>query len=533
MSGGEQRKRFDGQAPSEAAFPDRKQFERALQESEERFRRLAEASYEGIAIIDGERVVDANPQAAALLGYELSEYIGKSVFALLPPEDQATVAQHMRSEDQRPWEGFALHKDGSKVLVEVRARVVHASDRSLRVVVFRDVGERRAIEQRLRDTEKMQVIGRLAGSVAHDFNNLLTVILGCAHLLERNLASEPSRSLATEIAAAADRAAALTRQLLSFSRRQVLDLRVLDLNDVIRGMSQMLERLLGEGVSISTRLDPKMAPIRADVCQLEQILMNLCTNGRDAMPEGGEISIVTETVVVSSAGGPAPAGRWAHLVVADQGAGMDAATLSRVFEPLFTTKDVGRGTGLGLSTVHSIVGQSGGRISIASELDRGTTVHVWLPALEEGEVVSARTPPTTAGPRGTEAILLVEDDTSVRSLVNSVLRSLGYSVIAATPSEAERVARTHLGPIDLLVSDVVMPGIGGPAVASLVRAGRPNVRVLYISGYSDELVNSRLKGAAFLPKPFTPSELGRKVREVLDAGPSRTPVPSASPHEAP
>jgi two-component system cell cycle sensor histidine kinase/response regulator CckA len=386
VRGGE---RIGPQATSDA---EREQFRSALQESEERFRRLAEASYEGIVIVDGECVVDANPQAAALLGYELSEYIGMSIFGLLPPEAHAVVAEHMRAEDPRPWEGLALRKNGSKVLVEVRARVIRSGDRILRVAVFRDVGERRAMEERLRDTEKMQLIGRLAGSVAHDFNNILTVILGCAHLLERKLTEDTSRTLATEIAVAADRAAALTRQLLAFSRRQELDLRVLDLNEVIRGMSQMLGRLLGEGVSLSMRLDPDIEPVRGDAGQLEQILMNLCTNGRDAMAEGGEILVLTEMVVVADVDAvEPPIGRWVHLVVADHGAGMDATTLSRAFEPLCTTKDVGHGTGLGLATVQTIVAQSGGRISIASEVGRGTKVHVWLPSLEVSDASAGTT----------------------------------------------------------------------------------------------------------------------------------------------
>jgi two-component system cell cycle sensor histidine kinase/response regulator CckA len=514
---GVERQRLGGTpVVAEGPLVERKQFERALHESEERFRRLAEASYEGIVIVDDDVVVDANPQAAALLGYEISEYIGMSVFRLIAPESREIAAEHMRAMDKRPWEGLALHKNGSKVLVEVRARLVHAGERVLRVAIFRDVGERRAMEQRLRDTEKMQIIGRLAGSVAHDFNNLLTIILGCAHLLEKDLApGDPSRELATEIAGAAERAAGLTRQLLTFARRQVPDMRVLDVNDVIRGMALMLGRLLGEDLKVSMRLDPDLAPVRADAGHIEQILMNLCTNGRDAMPGGGGLSIVTEMVDVTSGVQPPP-GRWVHLEVTDQGAGMDASTLSRVFEPLFTTKDVGRGTGLGLSTVQAVVAQSGGHVSIESEIGRGTTAHVWLPALEGG-VPDPATRRQLQAPHGVEVVMLVEDDVGVRALVDGVLRSLGYSVIIAPAGEAERVARSHAGTIDLLVTDVVMPGVSGPKVAALVRAARPAIRLLYISGYSDEVLTGSLDGAPLLSKPFTPSDLGRKVREVLDA----------------
>jgi PAS domain S-box-containing protein len=373
---------------------ERQRYEQALQASEERFRRLAEASYEGVTIVEGDRIVDANPQAAAMVGYELSEYIGMPVLDLVAPEAREQAAELMRLslDDGRPWEGHALHKDGSRVLVEARTRIVRSGDKVVLVTVFRDIGERRALEARLRETEKMQVIGRLAGSVAHDFNNLLTVILGCAHLLENDLAgAEPSkRSLASEIVAAGERASALTRQLLTFSRRAPPDPRVLDLNAVVRGMGQMLTRLLGHEVRVTMRLEARPALVRADSGQLEQVLMNLCTNARDALlPEGGEILVRTEAVTgdATSARDPdgrdaAPAGKWVHLVVSDAGTGMDAVTLSRAFEPLFTTKPLGRGTGLGLATVHSIVAQSGGKVVLDSSTTRGTHAHVWLPAFE-------------------------------------------------------------------------------------------------------------------------------------------------------
>jgi two-component system cell cycle sensor histidine kinase/response regulator CckA len=375
--------------PGEA---DRKRYEQALLESEERFRRLAEATYEGVTIIDGDRIVDANPQAAIMMGYDLSEYIGMSVLNLVAPETRAAVAELMAVDDTVPWEGFALHKNGSKVLVEARSRLVRSGEHTVRVTVFRDIGARRAMEERLRETEKLQVIGRLAGSVAHDFNNLLTVILGCAHLLEKDLTGqEATRSLATEIVAAGERASALTRQLLAFSRRQAPNPRVLDVNTVVRGMSQMLSRLLGESVRVTMQLASHPVLVRADAGQLEQVLMNLCTNSRDAMPEGGEILIRTET------GRPSDlpvderfAGRWIHLVVSDAGVGMDPPTLSRAFEPLFTTKPVGRGTGLGLATVQAIVSQSGGRVTIESNVARGTTVHVWLPPFELADAAASR-----------------------------------------------------------------------------------------------------------------------------------------------
>jgi two-component system, cell cycle sensor histidine kinase and response regulator CckA len=491
---------------------ERERYQVALHESEERFRRLAEACYEGVVIMENDHVIDANPQAAAMLGYTLAEYIGLPVEAVVAPESRVPAREHQRSDAERPWEGWALHKNGSRVLVEVRVRRVRSGQR---VVVFRDVGEQRAMEERLRETEKMQVIGRLAGSVAHDFNNLLTIILGCGHLLERDLPyGDPSRLLAAEITAAGERAAALTRQLLAFSRKQVRDLRVLDLNEVIGGVALMLERLLGEDTRVSMQLAPKLPLVRADVGQIEQILMNLCTNSRDAMPDGGEIVVATRACTIDS--GNEHAGQWVHLAVTDSGVGMDAATLARAFEPLFTTKEVGRGTGLGLSTVQAIVTQNGGRVTIASNVARGTTVEVWLPALGSAEPIPEPSPVEKAVPRGTEVVLLVEDDSGVRALCEGVLTSLGYTVLVATAADAERTARAHSGAIDLLLSDVVMPGIRGPAVADRIRALSPSVRVLFVSGYSDEFLSGNVRGASFLGKPFTPADLGRKVREVLD-----------------
>jgi two-component system cell cycle sensor histidine kinase/response regulator CckA len=494
-------------------------YRRALHDSEERFRRLAEATHEGIAIIEGDRVVDANPQAAAMLGYELSEYIGMTALELIAPESRALAAEHMLIEDERPWEGMGLHKSGARVHIEARVGYARSSDRLVRVTVFRDVGEQRAREQRFRETEKMQVIGRLAGSVAHDFNNLLTIILGCATLAEQEIAEDsPLHLLIKEIAGAGERAAALTRQLLAFSRRQVIDLRVVDLNRVILGMAQLLERLLGEDVHVTLEVSPTLRLVRADVGQLEQIVMNLCTNARDAMPQGGEILVRTETStdVDAPPEGHDPARAWVHLTVADRGAGMDPATLGHAFEPLFTTKEIGRGTGLGLSTVQAIVSQSGGRVSIDSEVDRGTTVNVWLPALDIGQTAPTTAPVEKTAPRGAERVLLVEDEPGVRALCDSVLRSLGYSVIVAAPGDAERAAQVHQGAIDLLVTDVVMPGIRGPAIAATVRNSSPHARVLYVSGYIDEVLSMPAPGAGFLAKPFTPLELARKVREVLD-----------------
>jgi CheY-like chemotaxis protein len=331
--------------------------------------------------------------------------------------------------------------------------------------------------------------------------------------------NDPGRLLAKEIVGAADRAASLTRQLLAFSRRQVLDIRVIDLNEVVRSICRMLERLLGEDVRLVTRLDPKLPLVRADIGQMEQVVMNLCTNARDAMPKGGDLTIVTDSVTFTpeqAEHGSPSAGRWVRLSAVDAGVGMSAEVASRAFEPFFTTKT--HGTGLGLATVHGVVTQSGGRVSIESQPGRGTTITIWLPAHDEDELRSAPMTAELNAPIGKETVLVVEDDEGVRTLTERVLARQGYEVLVASPADLERVLTERPGrAIDLLVSDVVMPTNSGERVAELVRRAHPHVKVLFVSGYSQETVSLRVEGSAFLPKPFTPSLLARTVREVLDA----------------
>jgi two-component system, cell cycle sensor histidine kinase and response regulator CckA len=488
-----------------------------LRESQERFRRLAEAAHEGIAITERGRIVDANRQLAEMLGYQAHELLGMAAADFVAPESRALVSDHMKADHEGPYEHLALRKDGKKICVEVRARSLRSGDQPLRVTVIRDMSERRELEERWRETEKLQAVGRLAGGIAHDFNNLLSVILGCADLLERSLPpGSEGREPAAEIAAAASRAASLTRQLLAFSRTQVFDLQVVDLNEVVRGMLRMLERLLGDGVRVVTRLDSDLPLVRADIGQIEQIVMNLCTNARDAMPDGGDIAVATEAVVIApdAREGRLGSGRWVRLSVKDRGVGMSSETLSRALEPFFTTKEVGRGTGLGLATVHGIVTQSKGHMAIESAPGEGTTVNVWLAALDETSEGLA-SPERGPAPGGQETVLLVEDDAGVRALIEWGLRENGYHVVVAPPGSVERVVASHAGPIDLLVSDVVMPGTSGPRVAAAVRASHPKVKVLYVSGYSNKQVDAQ--GESFLAKPFTFTALTRKVREVLDS----------------
>jgi two-component system, cell cycle sensor histidine kinase and response regulator CckA len=405
-----------------------------------------------------------------------------------------------------------------------------------RVWSFRDVTARkeaeaalRKSEDQLRQSQKMDAIGRLAGGVAHDFNNLLTVILGYGEqMLERLQPGDPQRRAAEEIQNAAERAAALTRQLLAFSRRQMLEPRSLDLNRIAAGTAEMLNRLIGEDIALEVELDPSLGSVLADEHQMQQVIMNLAINARDAMPRGGRLTLATANADVDDTDLvqhlPLPPGRYVTLLVGDTGIGMDAETLARIFEPFFTTKELGKGTGLGLATVYGIVRQTGGYIWVDSEPGQGAVFRVYLPRHDApspagaGEVSSAASEPL---PCGHETVLLVEDEAMVRELMRGTLERQGYRVLSAgSGSEALLVASAHGGPLNLLVTDVVMPGMRGPDLAARLVPAHPRLRVLYMSGYADDAAlrhGVREGQAAFLQKPFTRGALARKVRAVLDA----------------
>jgi len=389
----------------------------------------------------------------------------------------------------------------------------------------RAAAQQRRLEEQLVQSQKMEGIGRLAGGVAHDFNNLLTAILGYAELMESQLEDEGLRSELREIRLAGERAAALTRQLLAFSRRQVLQPRILDLNTVVSGVEKMLVRLIGEDVTLVTRLEPALGSVKADPGQLEQVIMNLAVNARDAMPEGGTLTFETANAVLDAdfvAAHPgALLGAHVVLMVADTGTGMTDVVRSHVFEPFFTTKEKGKGTGLGLATAYGIVKQSGGNITVDSEAGRGTTFRIYFPCVEGTAVVPGRAASSSLSPVGTETILLVEDEAGVRKLSRTVLQTQGYVVLeAASGDMALQVARSETGPIHLVVTDVVMPGMSGREVWDRLRVLRPESRVLFMSGYTDDVIARHgvlEPGIAFLQKPFTPFSLTQKVRDVLDA----------------
>jgi PAS domain S-box-containing protein len=412
------------------------------------------------------------------------------------------------------------------VLLSSLAHGATADSPLLLSAIARDLTEYKKLERQFQQAQKMEAVGRLAGGIAHDFNNLLTVITSYADLLLEDFSPEDARREdMKEIQKAAVSAAGLTRQLLAFSRQQVLEPRVLDVNDVVASADSLLKRLLGEDIDLVTMLAPEVGAVMADRGQLEQVIVNLAVNARDAMPDGGKLTIETTNAEMDEAYArthpPAQPGRFVMLAVSDTGVGMDEQTLGRIFEPFFTTKEVGKGTGLGLATVYGVVKQSGGFIWVYSEPGQGTTFKIYLPRVEQP--AEAVAPPAAPGKslQGTETVLLVEDADPIRAVARKVLDRLGYTVLEAPNGEvALQVATRHQGPIHLLLTDVIMPELGGRRLADQLIALRPEVKVLYTSGYTDDAVvrhgvlNS---GIAYLQKPFTPDALARKLRDVLDA----------------
>ncbi|HUI55726.1 MAG TPA: ATP-binding protein [Bryobacteraceae bacterium] len=398
--------------------------------------------------------------------------------------------------------------------------------------VGRLIRARNQLEEQLRQAQKMEAVGRLAGGIAHDFNNLLTVILGYSAILREELQAGQALESVDEIEKAAARAASLTGQLLAFSRKQVMQLRVLDLNSIVAGMKSMLQRLIGEDISLKTELDPELAKVKADGGQIEQVLMNLAVNARDAMPDGGTLLIATRNVRPDAATAMRPARVSEGLVslrVTDTGQGMDQETQKRIFEPFFTTKAVGKGTGLGLATSYGIVEQCGGTIAVESEVGRGTTITILLPATVE-EASEPQEPSASGMGASLGTILVVEDEASLRKLVCSALKGAAYQLLeAAGGREGLELARSFPGRIDLLLTDVVMPEINGPRLAELLRKDRPDLITLFMSGYDQNLIGQNLMSEAvhFLPKPFTTKVLLEKTRNVLGIRPICSGAPCA------
>ena len=506
---------------------ERKRGEEALRASEAHHRTILENIGDAVFIADPQgRYLDVNPRACELTGYSRDELLQLTVLDTYPAQDRdaatlriVDVAGGRAAVTERP----LLRKDGAILVVESNAR--RLSDGRLLGAV-RDITERKRLEEQLRQAQKMEAVGRLAGGVAHDFNNVLTAIFGYADLLNEELPDgHQARLDLDEIRKAAQRASSLTRQLLAFSRQQVLQPMVLSLNDLVEDIQNMLVRLIGEDVQLRLGLSPSAGNVRADAGQIQQVLMNLVVNARDAMPTGGKLLVETAntelTEQYAEAHQPVAPGAYVMLAVSDTGSGMDAETKARIFEPFFTTKEKGRGTGLGLSTVYGIVKQSGGYVWVYSEPGRGTTFKIYLPRVDAPAEPLAPPPREARTLTGTEIILLAEDDEMLRPLSKGLLERLGYRVLEAENAiRALALADAHAGPIHLLVADVVMPGGSGRELARRLANSRPDTRVLYVSGYTDDAIvhHGMLEpGLNFLQKPFTPAALARKVRDVLDA----------------
>ncbi len=483
--------------------------------------------------LDG-RVVTLNGAAESLLGCPaVTAARGRQVTEVLghAPELVAILQAAIQWRTGRTVTVTLPSRTGGGTPVEITtATLKGGEEQDLGViVVVRDLTAVRALEAQLRHAQKMEAVGRLAGGVAHDFNNLLTVITGRSQLLLLKLPPEsPLRRDVELVEETAHRASALTRQLLAFSRKQMVQPRVVDLNEVVRGMETMLSRLIGEDVTLATRLDPTAGCVRADPAQLEQMIVNLAVNARDAMPLGGRLTLETGFVRLDEGFAREHvglrAGPHVRLVVRDTGVGMDGLIKAHLFEPFFTTKGPGKGTGLGLATVYGIVTQSGGAIRVDSEPGQGAVFTIDLPRVDAPADLRGDPGIPAAAPHGSETVLLVEDEPEVRGLARDILHQQGYTVLeAADGDEALRIGREHGGPIHLLVTDVVMPQMGGRELADHLRAGRQETKVLYVSGYTDDAILHQgvsETGMAFLPKPFTASALAHKVREVLDAAPA-------------
>jgi PAS domain S-box-containing protein len=510
---------------------------RAVQESLRRseldFRSLVTNAPYGIFRCDSAgRLLGVNPALLDILGYSSHrELVGKYLVDLYADTQHwFELADYLRSAG--PFKGLVAEwkrKDGSTTVVRVSGRAVTDGAKGTAFELFaEDVTERRALEQQLRQSQKMEAVGRLAGGIAHDFNNLLMVISGYSEFLLDRLGPDPAlRAPAQEISAAAQRASTLTRQLLAFSRKQMLAPKILDLNAVVAENLKMLTRVIGEDIELVMVPAPTLGAVRADAGQIEQVIMNLAVNARDAMPSGGKLTLETADVTLDQERArfhaPLPPGEYVMLTIGDSGLGMDAETQTHIFEPFFTTKGT-KGTGLGLSTVYGIIKQSGGYIWVSSETGKGTSFKIYLPRVAERvEKPVVVIPEDAATEPGTETILLAEDEANLRYLARQFLERQGYRVIeAADGSAAMQIAVAHEGVIHLLLTDVIMPGINGRELAQRISEIRPQTKILYMSGYTENVIghNGTLDaGVSLLQKPFTLRELKSRVREVLDSTP--------------
>lgn len=512
-----------------------RQTEEALQQSEKRFQELLESAPDAIVVVNREgRIVLINTQAKTMFGYNAEELLNESIETLLPGRFREKHIEHRAgyymSPRSRPMGvGLSLagrRKDGREFPVEISLSPLETADGLLVTSIVRDVTERKQLEEQYYQAQKMEAIGQLAGGVAHDFNNLLTGINGFAELIQVDLPpGDPIEEPVDKILSLGQRATDLVRQLLTFSRKQIIEPRVINLSTVVLEMGKMLHRIIGENIQIQTHLSSTPWLVKIDPTQIEQVIVNLAVNARDAMPQGGRLTIETANVVLDEdyvAGHlEAQPGEYVLLVVSDTGIGISREMQAHIFEPFFTTKELGKGTGLGLATVYGIVKQNGGSIFCYSEAGQGTTFKIYLPRIEETEQPVPPSVNKIGMPTGHETILLAEDDPHVRELARLALQGQGYTVLEAQDGrEALQLFSGYTGPVHLLLTDVIMPGLGGIALAEELSQLRSDLKILFMSGYTDDtIVHHGIlnPGVAFLQKPFTPSILIRRVRQVLDS----------------
>ncbi len=507
----------------------RKLSEAALKNSEEKFSKAFYSNPAAIVIVDlsAESYLEVNRTFEQLTGFRRDEVVGHDSGELLLWTDSVvreTAMTQLRQEGTlHNWECHFRKKDGGEGVGLLSAETIEIDGRQCAITATIDITDRLHLESQLRQAQKLESVGRLAGGVAHDFNNLLTIINGYSSLLLKELQpGDPAYAYAQEIGKAGNHAASLTRQLLAFSRKQILEPRLLDVNTVVNEAGRMLQRLVGEDIELTTRLDPLSAQVMVDPDQINQVIMNLVVNARDAMPDGGQLDIATDNVEVDegflSAHPHALPGSYVRITITDSGFGMDAKTLQSAFEPFFTTKERGKGTGLGLSTVYGIVRQSGGWIDVQSEVGKGSSFQIYLPRTEACAMPDVAPAPKEAI-YGGETVLVVEDQEAVRELTKTVLETFGYHVLEATNGvEALAVVEHHSEEIHLLLTDVIMPGMNGMDLSRRLRVLRPKLKVLFTSGYPADVIARRgvvERDVAYLPKPVSPDALVAKVRDVL------------------
>jgi two-component system cell cycle sensor histidine kinase/response regulator CckA len=499
--------------------------------AEEMFRKAFDANPEPITIatIAEGRYIDVNESFLRVTGYSREEVIGNTSRDLKfweYPEDRARFIGMLKEKGSvREMEITFRTKSGELRMGMDSAEVIDVAGEECVIAIFRDVTEQKKLERQMRQTQKMEAVGQLTGGIAHDFNNLLGVIIGYSEVLEHRLRPEdPLQKECLQIKKAGQSAASLTRQLLAFSRQQVLEPRILDLNAIVLSVGKMLRRLIGEHIDLRTQLDPELGSVKADQGQIEQVIINLAVNARDAMPQGGKLVIETSNVSLDEeyarSHAPQPPGAYVMLSVSDTGIGMDAETQARIFEPFFTTKELGKGTGLGLSTVYGVVRQSGGHIWVHSEPGQGATFKIYLPRVGQTDGLQQPASTPAGALRGSETILLVEDEEALRTLTRDLLEGSGYAVLEAElPEAAVEIAHEHRGAIHLMLTDMVMPGMSGRDLASNLAAVRPDMKVVFMSGYTGFAHSGPADAETpWLAKPFTREALLRKVRETLAAG---------------